>query len=166
MSDFHDYDAAIADFIGPTAPSLNSVAARYGIPESSLRREVKRRGIVRGGASERKRRIVEGHFAGEVANEVASPEGVQASIEAAAGDDIRDMDDALTVCRQAIRKLKAVVDELADPRDIKAAVEANARAVDVIRKIRGLDAPVDFSDWSDDELQIMATTGRMPGSRR
>ncbi len=166
MTDFHDYDGAIAEYLGPNAPSLNSVASQFGIPESSLRREVKLRGIVRGGASERKRRIVEGHFSGEVANEIANPEAVQARIELEAAADIQDMDDALTVCRQAIRKLKAVVDELADPRDIKAAVEANARAVDVIRKIRGLDAPMDFSDWTDDELSLLAQTGRIPSNRR
>jgi hypothetical protein len=75
------------------------------------------------------------------------------------------MDDALTVCRKAICKLKAVIDTLVDPRDIKAAVEANARAVDVIRRIRGLDAPVDFSDWTDEELAMVAQ-GKMPAGRR
>jgi hypothetical protein len=166
MSDYYDYDAAIAEFIGPTAPSLNSVASKYGIPESSLRREVKLRGIVRGGASERKRRIVEGHFAGEVANELASAEAVQANIEAEAARDVEDMNDALDVSRQALKRLKTLMDGLADPREIKAAIEATARAVEVIRKIRGLDAPTDFSDWSDDELLLLAQSGRMPAGRR
>lgn len=166
MSDFHDYDGAIAEYLGPNAPSLNAVAAKYGIPESSLRREVKLRGIVRGGASERKRRLVEGHFSGEVANELASAEAVQAGIEIEAARDIQDMDDALSVARGALKRLKSLIDGLADPRELKAAIEAAARAVDVIRRIRGLDAPLDFSDWSDNELELFARTGRMPSGRR
>jgi hypothetical protein len=175
MSPTQDYDAAINEYLGPDRPSLNSLAHKYGIPETSLRRGIKRLGIVRGGATERKRRLVENHFSGELANldspgrsptDTENPELLQARIELEAARDIEDMDGALTVCRRALWRLKEIVDTLDCPRDIKAACEATARAVDVIRRIRGLDAPVDFSDWSDDELTYLAQTGRPPSGRR
>lgn len=163
MSDIDVFDLAIAEYTGPARPSLLSLSTKFGIPETTLRREIKRRGIVRGDASDRKRRLVQDHFAGEVAGEMANSE---AAIAAEAERDIQDMNDGLTVCRKAIARLLAVVDTLACPRDIKALVEAAARAVEVIRRIRGLDAPTDFSDWSDEELQILAQTGRLPRGRQ
>jgi hypothetical protein len=160
------FDLIAAEYTGPNKPSLLSLATKYDIPETTLRRAFKSRGIIRGSAAQRKRQLVEDHFSGETADDLTNPEVMQAKIEIEAAADIQDMDDALALARSCIRRLKDVVETLTDPRCIKATVEANARAVDVIRKIRGLDAPLDFSDWSDDELQLLAQTGRIPSNRR
>ena len=159
-------ELAAAEYTGPNRPSLLSLAEKYDIPETTLRRNFRTRGIIRGTAVQRKRQLIEDHFSGETASDPASPEVLQASIEIEAARDIEDMDDALAVARGGLKRLKSLMDALADPREIKAAIEATARAVEVIRKIRGLDAPVDFSDWSDDELEQFARTGRMPAGRR
>jgi len=148
---------AIADYIGPDMPSFATLAARYGIPETSLRRKFKERGVFRNpDASNRKRQQVEAHFAGVD----------DSTIEDAANQDIADMQSALDVARGCLNRLKALVKEEVDAKELKAVMDATEKAVTVIRKIRGLDAPVDFSDWSDDELQALAETGRIPASRR
>ena len=159
-------ELAAAEYTGPNRPSLLSLAAKYDIPETTLRRAFKTRGIIRGTAVERKRKMIEDHFSGETESDPTNPEVLQASIEAEAAADIQDMDDALTVCRKAIRRLLEVVEQITDPREIKAVCDANEKAMLTIRKIRGLDAPLDFSDWTDAELEIMAQTGRMPSGRR
>lgn len=173
MSTSNAYEAAITEYLGPNSPSVNGLAAKYGLPETSLRREIQRQGIVRGDAQERKRRLVEAHFSGELANlsgelanQAANPEALEAAIELEAEQDIDDMTDALTVCRKAIARLLEVVDTLVCPRDLKAAVEATERATQTIRRIRGLDAPLDFADWSDAELECVVKTGRLPSGRR
>ena len=155
---------AIAEYLGPNRPSLNSVATKFGIPETSLRREIKRRGLHRGSASAWKRKIVDEHFAGEKAGEAAS--GLdETAIIAEANQDIIDMGNALAVCRKALARLVAIVDGLPNPRDIKTAVDAASAATTTIRRIRGLDAPSDFSDWTVEELEYLARTGREPRSR-
>lgn len=169
MSTSNAYEAAITEYLGPNSPSVNGLATKHGIPETSLRREIQRQGIVRGDAADRKRRLVENHFAGELANEVANETAngeAGEAIEAEARQDIDDMTDALTVCRKAITRLLKVVDTLVDPRDIKAACDANEKAMLTIRKIRGLDAPMDFTDWSNEELAYLSKTGNLPCGRR
>ena len=76
------------------------------------------------------------------------------------------MEDALTVARNCLRRLLQLVPDAEDGKAIKAIADANEKAMLTIRRIRGLDAPVDFSDWSDDELQALAETGRLPPGRR
>lgn len=163
MSDIDVFDLAIAEYTGPDRPSLLSLATKYAIPETTLRREIKRRGIVRGDAADRKRRLVAGHFSGELADETASSE---AAIAAAAGLDIDDMQTGLDVARNCLRNLLEISEKTKDPRVIKAIVESTKVSIETIRKIRGLDAPVDFSDWSDEELHYMAQTGRLPRGRQ
>ncbi|RQW79775.1 MAG: hypothetical protein EHM62_06185 [Methylococcus sp.] len=160
------FDLIAAEYTGPNKPSLLSLATKYDIPETTLRRAFKARGIIRGTAAQRKRQLVEDHFSGETADDLTNPEVMQAKIEIEAAADIEDMNDALTVCRKAIRRLLDVVETIAEPREIKAICDANEKAMLTIRKIRGLDAPLDFSDWSDDELQLLAQTGRVPSNRR
>lgn len=148
---------AISDYMGPDCPSFATLAARYSIPETTLRRKFKERGIFRSpDAAGRKRQRVESHFTGVDEN----------AIEQAANQDIADMQSALDVARGCLTRLKALVKEEVDAKELKSVMDATEKAVTVIRKIRGLDAPVDFSDWSDEELQALASTGRMPASRR
>lgn len=153
-------ELAAAEYTGPNRPSLLSLAEKYDIPETTLRRAFKSRGIIRGTAVQRKRQLIEDHFSGETASDPANPEVLQASIEIEAAADIKDMGDALTVCRKAIRRLLEVVEQITDPREIKAVCDANEKAMLTIRKIRGLDAPMDFSNMSDEELEALAKGGR------
>jgi len=148
---------AIADYMGPDMPSFATLAARYSIPETTLRRKLKERGIFRNpDASNRKRQQVEAHFAGVD----------ESTIEDAANQDIADMQSALDVARGCLARLKQVVQKESDPRELKSVMDATEKAVTVIRRIRGLDAPVSFEDWTNEELETLATTGRIPASRR
>ena len=161
-----DYFAeAIAEYLGPNRPSLNSVATKFGIPETSLRREIKRRGLFRGTALALKRQMVDERLAGETGEGPASGGFNENAIAVEAAQDIEDMSNALTVCRKALVRLIAIVDALPSPRDIKTAVDAASAATTTIRRIRGLDAPSDFSDWTVEELEYLARTGREPRSR-
>lgn len=149
---------AIADYQGPDCPSFATLAARYGIPETSLRRKFKEHGVIfrSPDAANRKRQKVEQHFAGVD----------DSTIEQAADQDIADMQSALDVARGCLTRLKALVKEEVDAKELKSVMDATEKAVTVIRKIRGLDAPTDLSDWTNEELEILASTGRMPASRR
>ena len=146
-------EAAIKDYLSASRPSLNACATRHGIPESSLRRIVKQRGIIRSSAPDEKRQLVAEHFAGNaMANQVTNDEARQKDVLDEAEQDIADMTDALNVARAVLRRLLAIVNTLVAPRDLKAVCEANKSAMETIRRVRGLDVPMDFSNMSDEEL--------------
>lgn len=133
--------------------SVNALAKEFEIPESSLRRLAKKKGWVQD-APGRKRRIVADHFAG-LANGVANGE-VRQMQEDAAQADIDDMQTGLDIARNCLSNLLEVSEDCKDPRVIKTIIESNKLAIETIRKIRGLDAPMDFSNMSDEEVAALA----------
>lgn len=146
--------AAIAFYTNPAGqPSVLSVSARFNIPETSLRREIRRRGIVQGPVAAKRQRVYE-HFRGP---DLASP-AADLDARQTAGD---GMEDSLTVARRVVRRLGDMVDETDDPRALKAIAECNNVAMETIRKIRGLDAPLDFASMSDEQLERIAA-GKSP----
>ncbi|GAB6049117.1 hypothetical protein JCM19379_29490 [Methyloparacoccus murrellii] len=160
-------ESAVKHYLSPEGPSVLECCRTFGVSEGTLRRVLKARGIVARSAVEQKRKKVVEHFAGGPgADRLADAEPTAEAILAAAEVDIGDMQSGLEVARGCLRRLKELVPKAADAREIKLIAEANEKAVLTIRKIRGLDAPVDFSDWSDDELEQFARTGRMPSGRR
>lgn len=154
-------EAALRDFLGPSNQSISAIAEKHGVPTTTLRREIRKRGIVRTSAPEQKRRRVVEHFAGGLADTGQNPRQIRQTVEDEAVQDIADMEDALSVARACIKRLLAIIEDLADVRDIKTVAEANRLAMETIRKIRGLDAQMDLSKLSDAELEAIAA-GRMP----
>lgn len=127
--------------------SLNALAKELDIPEPTLRRLVKKNGWVQD-APGRKRKIVSEHFAGVssgMTNKLTNDE-VRQRQEAAALEDISDMQAGLDVARACIRRLGDMVEDASDPRDIKVIVDANKGAIETIRKIRGLDEKDSLED--------------------
>jgi hypothetical protein len=53
------------------------------------------------------------------------------------------MNSGLAVARKCLVKLLDMVDMVADPRDIRAIVEANKSAIETIRRVRSLDSKAD-----------------------
>lgn len=129
---------AEVDYIAGVS-SVNSIARKHGIPESTLRREAKLRGWVRE-RPETRRHHVALSLAGEtLASEMAND--VQQVHAAAIAQDVEDMNSGLAVARQVVKKLLPLVELVDDPRDLKVIVEANRAAIETIRKIRSLDEP-------------------------
>lgn len=129
---------AEADYVAGVS-SVNAIAHKYGIPESTLRREAKLRGWVRTAPEVHRHRValaLAGEtLASEMANDVMQ---VQA---AAIAQDLEDMNSGLAVARKVVKKLLPLVELVDDPRDLKVIVEANRAAIETIRKIRSLDEP-------------------------
>jgi hypothetical protein len=63
--------------------------------------------------------------------------------EAETNQDVSDMNSGLAVARKCLVKLLDMVDMVADPRDIRAIVEANKSAIETIRRVRSLDSKED-----------------------
>ncbi len=154
-------ESAIRDYLGSSNLAVTAIADRHGVPATTLRREIRKRGIVRTSAPEQKRRRVEEHFAGGLADTGQIPRQTDRTVEEEAERDIEDMEDALSVARACIKRLLAIIEGLADPRDIKTVAEANKLAMESIRRIRGLDAQVDLSKLSDAELEAIASGKRL-----
>lgn len=152
-------ESAIRHYLGPERPSLRQVASKHNIHEATLRRIFRQRGVVRSAAPDQKRQLVNEAMSG-----VKLPDGthepthdaMRQQIEDAAQRDIDDMQSALDVARRCISRLKEIVINAADAREVKTVAEANEKAMLTIRKIRGLDAPMDFSHMTDEEVAALA----------
>lgn len=122
--------------------SLRDIAVDYGTSESTIRSRAKRHGWVRDAAGTVRRNVNE-HFSG-VAQDVTQT-AVREMMKDAAQSGIVDMEmglgNARKVLYQASRSLTVADDELIPPRDLKILNEANAMAIETIRRIRQLDDP-------------------------
>lgn len=159
-TDLGAIESAIAYYLGPESPSVLECCRRFDVAETTLRRVLKSRGIIRSSAAAQKRERVEHHFAGgDVADKVADCLPTVEAIIEAAKEDVADMEDGLKVARQCLKRLLELVPLAVDAAEIKRVAEANKIAIETIRRIRDLDAP-DFSAMSDEELQLIAAGGR------
>lgn len=120
--------------------SVNAVAHKHGIPESTLRREAKHRGWLRVSPDARRDTVAAALVGASVANQMTNEQISQAQSDAA-NQDIDDMNRGLAVSRRVLEKLATVTDHADDPRDLKVIMEATRAAIETIRKIRSLDAP-------------------------
>lgn len=128
---------AEADY-GAGILSVSAVARKYGLPESTLRRDAKRLGWTRASA-EFRRQMVKNALAGaNLTSEMTKEKVRQIQVDAAEQDET-DMRTGLSVARACMAKLLAMVEEADEVKDIKTIIESNKIAVDSIRKIRSLD---------------------------
>lgn len=165
-----DRDRLVADILNGDL-SWRALSRKYGIAEATLRGFAKTGGLVRN-PTRLKRELVAGAMSKPEgsADAAAAVPPTRAEIEAAAGEDARDMTLALRSARAALvlvaKKLQAaqVNTDLYTPREIKVLSESVAVNVSTIRMIRGLDAilrPDDLRSLSEDDLQAIAA-GKMP----
>lgn len=118
--------------------SVNAIAAKHSIPEPTLRREAKKRGWVKG-LSTTKRAMVRDAMAGADLTNSMTSDDVRQNQLTEAQQDVKDMNDGLSVARSCINALMVMIPMAENAREIKSIVEANKGAVETIRKIRGLD---------------------------
>ncbi|MDR2093013.1 MAG: hypothetical protein LBP58_06840 [Azoarcus sp.] len=118
--------------------SVNAIANKHGIAEGTIRARAKKNGWSRDPAGT-KRQIVAAAMAGvtsQITNDVIR------NIEDAAAADIDDMNRALRIQRQCLVRLEAALQAVTDPKEIRIIANATNEAMESIRGIRGLDAPV------------------------
>lgn len=152
-----DWVSIEAEYRGTKTP-LRRIAEQYGVTEGAIRARAKKGGWTRD-ASGLKRSIVANAMSG-VPQNITQGE-LRNCIESEAKTDIDDMQTGLDISRNCLRNLYAVSLDCDDPKTIKIIIEANKLAIETIRKIRGLDAPMDFSRMSDEEVAAIAR-GMMP----
>ena len=122
--------------------SVNSIATEHGISEGTIRARAKKLGWVRDAVGTVRKQVSE-HIAG-IANGVTNAT-VRKMMDEAAKSGIADMEYGLSNSRkilyQVSKHLSVDDDILLNPRHLKTLNEANAGAVETIRRIRQLDEP-------------------------
>jgi hypothetical protein len=122
--------------------SVRTIAAKHGTKPSTIISRAKRGGWVQG-AQATKRQVVADAMAGVVAG--MKPEDVKRSQEKAIAEDLEDMDTGLQTYRTVLKAMRHAADQLGvedpDPKTADIIVKTADKAVDGIRKIRGLDDP-------------------------
>ena len=165
-------DECVAFWLGNVHVSQKVAAERFGVSQSTLCNEIKARGLKRSAAAAVKRAKVQEHFSGVMPGDPTRPGEVSVDLQAL--EDIKDMELCLSVARRVVRKLDRWLtddEELIDspilsteekaklrlpPREIKVIAETNNVAMETIRKIRGLDAPIDWDSLTDEQLDRLA----------
>lgn len=120
--------------------SVNSLAKEHGISEGAIRKRAKKCGWVRD-AAKTVRESVKAHIAG--ANSGTS-EALRTAIEHAAQSGIADMEQGLGNARRVLGRVAEMLEQVGEPKDLKTLNDANAGAIETIRRIRQLDEP-DFN---------------------
>lgn len=123
--------------------SLRDIAEEHGTSESTIRSRAKKHGWVRDAVGT-VRRQVNDHFAG-VAQNIAQT-AVRELMDNAAKAGIIDMEMGISNARKVLMHVNNMLGDpeqtVLEPRDLKVLNEANAGAIETIRRIRQLDEPV------------------------
>lgn len=142
------------------ARSLRDIADEFGVNESAIRKRAKKYGWTRNpGALKRER--VNARLAEGAQNGARLSPHVDAQWDSEVDADVADMDRGLRVFRQILERLETEVETVQGAKDLKVIGEAATIAVNGIRRIRGLDAPIDLGRLSDEELMALAK-GKSP----
>lgn len=147
-----DWVAIEAEYRSTKRPVLQ-IAKQHGITEGTIRARARKNGWNRD-SSGLKRQIVADSMSGVTKG--VTTDTIRNNIESEAQTDIDDMQTGLDIARNCLTNLLAVSLDCQDPRVIKTIIESNKLAIETIRKIRGLDAPMDFSNMSDEEVAALA----------
>ena len=139
---------------------MTDIAAEFGTAESSIRKRAKRYGWTRNpGALKRER--VNARLAEGAKNGARLGAEVDEAWAREVDQDVADMDRGLRVFRKILERLEAEIDTVRGAKMMKVIAEAATVAVMGIRRIRGLDAPIDLGKLSDEELALLAQ-GKAP----
>lgn len=146
---------AIERLYRTTLMSVRDIAATHGTKPSTIQSRVRAGRWLRG-ASATKRQVIADAQAGVLPG--MKPEDARQFQEKAIAEDLEDMQIGLTGHRRLLRVMQQAADQLKvdDPlveKKAKVMVETMEKAVDGIRKIRGLDDPK--KTLSEDELNAI-----------
>jgi predicted transcriptional regulator len=137
--------------------SVRSIAAEFGITDTAIRKRAKAAGWVRDAAGT-KREIVRRAMAGSR----ESSQFAAQTIEAAAAQDIADLERGLRIHRHCLMALEQSAETCTEPREVKVIVDAAGAAIDAIRRIRGLEDPSGRqANDNDDEGRAAAIADRL-----
>jgi len=164
MTQTVDWIAIEGHYLGGSR-SIRAIADEHGVSETAIRKRATKFGWTRDIAGA-KREAVKAALAG------GSRPGSQFALrtkDEEAAQDVQDMEQGVRIYRNVLAKMEAQSVMIAGPIDAKVIVEATTKAIDGIRKIRGLDDPDrGTSESVFDELQItrMAEVIHMKAARR
>jgi hypothetical protein len=142
------------------ARALTDIAAEFGTAESSIRKRAKRYGWTRKPEA-LKRERVNARLAEGARNGARLSAEVDEAWAREVDQDVADMDRGLRVYRKILERLENEVETVRGFRAMKTIAEAVTVAIAGIRRIRGLDAPIDLGKLSDEELMALAK-GKSP----
>lgn len=122
--------------------SLRDIAAEHGITEGTIRARAKKQGWVRDAVGTVRKQVNE-HIAG--VTQGISQDAVRKMMDDAAKAGIIDMEMGIGNARKVLMHVNNLLGDpeqtLIEPRDLKVLNEANAGAIETIRRIRQLDEP-------------------------
>jgi len=145
--------------------SLRDIATKHGVSFSGVRMRAKRCGWVQNPTGT-KRQIVADALAG--VEKGMKPEEVKRAQNLAAAEDLADMKTGLATYRRVLKAMQLAADLLGaddpDPKTAKVILETADKAVDGIRKIRGLDDPKKPASHEEVDERIKSVLARLvPG---
>jgi DNA-binding Lrp family transcriptional regulator len=122
--------------------SLRDIAAEHGITEGAIRARAKKQGWVRDAVGTVRKQVNE-HIAGFTQG--VPQETVRKMMDDAAKSGIIDMEMGISNARKVLLHVNNMLGDpeqtVLEPRDLKVLNEANAGAIETIRRIRQLDEP-------------------------
>jgi len=123
--------------------SVSAIARTQSISEGAIRKRAKKNGWVRDPAATVREKI-KAHLAG-ASTSAGTASQIRTMMDAAAQSGIADMEYGLSNSRKILYQvglnLSVAEDALIEPRILKTLNEANAGAIETIRRIRQLDEP-------------------------
>lgn len=119
--------------------SLRDIASDQGISEGAIRKRAKKSGWVRD-ATKTVRETVKAHIAG-AGTQAGTHWALRTAIDQAAQSGIADMEMGLANARRVLGRVSELLEAIEKPADLKTLNDANAGAIETIRRIRQLDEP-------------------------
>lgn len=125
------------------ARSLRDIAQEYGTSEAGIRRRAKKYGWVRD-AVKTVRQIVNDKMAAGIMAHNETQDAVRRLMDDAIKAGVADMEMGISNARMILLRINnslSIPELVLEPRDLKILCEANASAIETIRRIRQLDDP-------------------------
>lgn len=117
---------------------MRDIAGDHGISEGAIRAKAKKNGWMRDAAGLVRRKIND-HIAGITQN--GTQNTMRKIMDDSARAGIADMEMGLSSSRRVLGCVADMLESADNPRDLKTLNEANAGAIETIRRIRQLDEP-------------------------
>lgn len=121
--------------------SLRDIADEHGITEGAIRHRAKKNGWVRN-PSEVVREKVKAHFSGIGTTQDATQYALR-KIDEAVSSSIAYLEKGEANAARILDRVAEMLEVVSDPKDLKTLNDANAGAIDTIRRIRQLDDPTE-----------------------
>jgi len=155
-----DWDSVEVQFRAGVRP-LRAIAGDFDITEAAIRQRAKKHGWVRNPASLKRERVNAQLAAGSQEASQETSQRVACEVDREVQADVEDMERGVRVNRLILEKIEEDLPKAKGFKTYKAAAEASKTAIENIRRIRGLDAPMDLGAMTDEQLAALAK-GKAP----